>query len=94
MNANDPRGAGPPIGRRAFLRKLGALAAIGVGAAVVPAAGRTEARPRTPTVCCPNQSACGTCPNGTIGLFCSGGGCGGCCVCANGVCVSSSNCPC
>ncbi len=92
MNAKGPTVASP-IGRGAFLRKIGMLAAVGVGAALVPATARAE-RSRAPTVCCPNQAACGTCPNGTTGLFCSGSGCGGCCICANGVCVSTSNCPC
>lgn len=94
MTLDDQAATPERIGRKAFLRKLGAFAAIGAGVALVPAQAHAVMRPQAPTICCPNQSACGTCSNGTAGLFCNGGSCGGCCICGNGTCISTNNCPC
>jgi hypothetical protein len=75
--------------RRRFLRKLGMLTAIGLGAGMFP--GRALAEP---SFCCPNAQACGY-GNGGVRYWCSGGGCGNCCIENHGTqCFSPSNCPC
>jgi hypothetical protein len=80
-----------PTSRSGFLRRLGTLAAVGLGAAaVLPAVARAE-----PAYCCPNASVCGAnaCGAGKPGWYCSGA-CGGCCLCFNGTDCTRPNCPC
>jgi hypothetical protein len=64
-----------PTNRRGFLRKLGALAAVGLGAAMIPAKALAQ-----PAFCCYKPS-CGSCPGGYYAWYCSGGCSGQCCIC-------------
>ena len=78
-----------PSTRGRFLRKLAALAAVGVGAGAFAGTARAE-----PTRCCKNSSQCPAGhPCSGVGWWCIGG-CGGCCVCLTGADCQSFNCPC
>jgi hypothetical protein len=81
-----------PTNRRSFLRHLGAVAAIGVGAAasLSPSA---RAKPDSPAYCC-KTTVC-NCPPGYQAWYCTGA-CGPCCICYYGntaQCIYL-NCPC
>ena len=76
-----------PSSRRGFLRKLGALVAVAVGAGVVPALARAQNG-----TCC--KSNCTSCGFGSFSYFCNG--CGlQCCICSSdrGNCFNTA-CPC
>lgn len=76
--------------RKAFLRKLGTFAAVGVGMALAP--GIAKARPLTPDYCCPNASCNSSC-GGSGGFYCTGPY-GNCCYCSSGTtCIYVTN-PC
>ena len=81
-----------PTTRKGFVRKLGAMAAIGLGVALVPARSAFAAQ----NECCPDSTHCsGSCPPGYRLHLCQIG-CGGCCACLTQTsCVwFSGGCPC
>jgi hypothetical protein len=79
-----------PTSRRKFLRKLGVLTAIGLGAAVFPGRALAEL-----SWCCPNAQTCGYDSQGRVRFWCSGGGCGNCCIGNFGTqCGYAPQCPC
>jgi hypothetical protein len=82
-----------PTTRGGFVRKLGTMAAIGLGVALVPARSAFGAQSQ----CCPNSSQCPNlqCPAGYRPHWCTGG-CGGCCACLTQTSCFwfSGGCPC
>src|SRR6266496_1142283 len=82
----------PRTTRARFLRRVGALAAVGLGASTFARSAHAQ-----PTICCLNSSQCpsGCGPQGTSpGWWCTGA-CGGCCLCLDTTDnCKSFNCPC
>ena len=85
-----------PTTRAGFVKRLGKMAAIGLGIALIPATNAYAS-----VVCCRSLScdtACFNCCPGTpYGYHCPGNPCGGCCTCSptpTPNCISGSQCPC
>jgi hypothetical protein len=86
-----------PTTRAGFVKRMGKMAAIGLGVALVPA---TSALGSTISCCrsffCDSQCHnCGVCP--PYGYLCPSNPCASCCTCSSSPtpnCISGSQCPC
>jgi hypothetical protein len=82
--------------RAGFVKRLGKLAAVGLGVALVPATNALGAS----IACCRSadcDAQCQLCCPGTRGYRCPANPCGGCCVCQGSSipnCVWTPLCPC